>query len=34
MFDGGVGYISLNPVAETSAEELRDEITGDEAARG
>jgi carboxyl-terminal processing protease len=27
MFDGGVGYISLNPVAETSAEELRNEIT-------
>jgi len=27
MFDGGVGYISLNPVAETSADELRDEIT-------
>ena len=27
MFDGGVGYISLNPVAETSAEELRSEIT-------
>ena len=27
MFDGGVGYISLNPVAETSAQELRDEIT-------
>jgi carboxyl-terminal processing protease len=26
MFDGGVGYISLNPVAETSAEELRNEI--------
>lgn len=26
MFDGGVGYISLNPVAETSAQELRDEI--------
>ncbi|MDQ3138689.1 MAG: S41 family peptidase [Gemmatimonadota bacterium] len=26
MFDGGVGYISLNPVAETSAEELRAEI--------
>ncbi len=26
MFDGGVGYISLNPVAETSAEELRQEI--------
>jgi carboxyl-terminal processing protease len=26
MFDGGVGYISLNPVAETSAEELRSEI--------
>jgi len=28
LFDGGVGYISLNPVAETSAQELRDEITG------
>jgi carboxyl-terminal processing protease len=28
MFDGGVGYISLNPVSETSAEELRQEITG------
>jgi carboxyl-terminal processing protease len=28
MFDGGVGYISLNPVAETSAEELRSEIAG------
>jgi carboxyl-terminal processing protease len=27
MFDGGVGYIGLNPVAETSAEELRSEIT-------
>lgn len=27
MFDGGVGYISLNPVSETSAEELRQEIT-------
>jgi len=26
MFDGGVGYISLNPVAETSAEELRSEV--------
>ena len=26
LFDGGVGYISLNPVAETSAEELRGEI--------
>ena len=25
-FDGGVGYISLNPVQETSAQELRDEI--------
>lgn len=25
-FDGGVGYISLNPVSETSAEELRQEI--------
>ena len=37
MFDGGVGYISLNPVAETSAEELRQEIAamkaqGDEVA--
>jgi carboxyl-terminal processing protease len=27
MFDGGIGYISLNPVSETSAEELRREIT-------
>jgi carboxyl-terminal processing protease len=27
MFDTGVGYISLNPVSETSAEELRQEIT-------
>ena len=27
LFDGGVGYISLNPVAETSAEELRNEIS-------
>jgi carboxyl-terminal processing protease len=27
MFDGGIGYISLNPVSETSAEELRQEIT-------
>jgi carboxyl-terminal processing protease len=27
MFDGGVGYISLNPVSETSAAELRQEIT-------
>ncbi len=27
MFDNGVGYISLNPVSETSASELRDEIT-------
>ena len=26
-FDGGIGYISLNPVAETSADELREEIT-------
>jgi carboxyl-terminal processing protease len=26
MFGGGVGYISLNPVSETSAEELRQEI--------
>ena len=26
LFDGGVGYISLNPVAETSADELRQEI--------
>src|SRR4030095_4168453 len=28
LFDAGVGYISLNPVAETSADELREEITG------
>jgi carboxyl-terminal processing protease len=28
MFEGGVGYISLNPVSETSAEELRQEISG------
>jgi carboxyl-terminal processing protease len=27
MFDGGVGYISLSPVSETSADELRQEIT-------
>src|SRR6185503_7297061 len=27
MFGGGVGYISLNPVSETSAEELRQEIS-------
>ncbi len=27
QFDGGVGYISLNPVSETSAGELRQEIT-------
>ncbi|HJR17572.1 MAG TPA: S41 family peptidase [Gemmatimonadales bacterium] len=27
LFDSGVGYISLNPVSETSAEELRQEIT-------
>ena len=27
MFDGGVGYILLNPVSETSAGELRSEIT-------
>jgi carboxyl-terminal processing protease len=27
MFDGGVGYISLNPVSETSAAELKQEIT-------
>jgi carboxyl-terminal processing protease len=27
LFDGGVGYISLNPVSETSAEELRQEIS-------
>ena len=26
MFDHGIGYISLNPVAETSADELREEI--------
>jgi carboxyl-terminal processing protease len=26
LFDAGVGYISLNPVAETSADELRNEI--------
>src|SRR3954465_14767116 len=26
LFGGGVGYISLNPVSETSAEELRQEI--------
>jgi carboxyl-terminal processing protease len=26
IFDAGVGYISLNPVSETSAEELRQEI--------
>src|SRR6478735_6289591 len=26
MFDGGVGYISLNPVSETSAAELKQEI--------
>lgn len=26
LFDGGVGYISLNPVSETSAQELREEI--------
>jgi carboxyl-terminal processing protease len=26
LFDHGVGYITLNPVAETSASELRDEI--------
>jgi carboxyl-terminal processing protease len=26
LFQGGVGYISLNPVSETSAEELRQEI--------
>ena len=26
MFDGGVGYISLNPVSETSVDELRQEI--------
>jgi carboxyl-terminal processing protease len=28
MFEAGVGYISLNPVSETSAEELRQEIAG------
>jgi carboxyl-terminal processing protease len=28
MFEGGVGYISLNPVSETSAGELRQEISG------
>src|SRR4051794_30576292 len=28
MFENGVGYISLNPVSETSAEELRQEIAG------
>jgi carboxyl-terminal processing protease len=27
LFDGGIGFISLNPVSETSAEELRQEIT-------
>lgn len=27
LFNNGVGYISLNPVSETSAQELRDEIT-------
>jgi carboxyl-terminal processing protease len=27
LFDGGMGYISLNPVSETSAGELRQEIT-------
>ena len=27
LFEGGVGYISLNPVSETSAGELRQEIT-------
>ncbi len=26
MFDHGIGYIALNPVAETSADELREEI--------
>jgi len=26
LFDGGIGFISLNPVSETSAEELRQEI--------
>ena len=34
MFDGGVGYISLNPVAETSAEELQSRDRRDEVARG
>jgi carboxyl-terminal processing protease len=28
LFDSGVGYISLNPVSETSADELRAEIAG------
>jgi carboxyl-terminal processing protease len=28
LFSGGVGYISLNPVSETSSSELRNEITG------
>ena len=27
LFEGGIGYISLNPVSETSAEELRQEIS-------
>ena len=27
MFPGGIGYISLNPVAETSTNELRSEIS-------
>ena len=27
LFPGGIGYISLNPVAETSTNELRAEIT-------
>jgi carboxyl-terminal processing protease len=27
LFDSGIGFISLNPVSETSAEELRQEIT-------
>ncbi|HEU4682794.1 MAG TPA: S41 family peptidase [Gemmatimonadales bacterium] len=27
LFDSGIGYISLNPVSETSAEELRQEIS-------
>jgi len=27
LFGGGIGYISLNPVSETSADELREEIT-------